>query len=95
MFVAHVAPVFLRKARQHFLEMDHRAAAPARQRPRRVNAHFAFLVKQTPDERFGRQRRVEQFVVADRVREDRHMVPFGPLGANVKAFSPFFARGDA
>ena len=50
--VPHLAPVFLRKAGQHLLEMHDRAAAPARHQIARLDAHFRLFMKQAPEQAF-------------------------------------------
>src|SRR5690606_4824141 len=77
--IAHLAPIFLRKARQDFLEVHHRTAASAREMRQRLHANLRFLVEEPPHQRFGRQVGIEQFLVPDRLREYRDMLPLGPV----------------
>src|SRR5690606_21297193 len=83
--VGHVAAIFLGESCQDLLEVLDRAAAPARKALRRMHPHFGFFVEQAPYQRLGRQARIDQFVVADRMPQDRDMIPFELLRPHMQA----------
>src|SRR5690606_294225 len=93
-FVAHFAPVFLGETRQHVLEVHDRAAASARQRHGGEDPDLRLLVKQSPDQLFLWQMGVDQLHGLDRLGEDRDVLPFGVVHANVKPLAPLLALGE-
>ena len=87
-FIAHFGPFLFRETGKYAAVMLWGAAAPARQGGTLCHPHFAFLVKQPPDQAFQRQLDINQLVGAGAARQSRDMLPLRMLHLGMQPRPP-------